>query len=987
MSGPRHLFLIDGSGFIFRAYYAQLRLREPMRRADGTPTQAVFIYCNMLNKLRDDTEADAIAVVFDAARENFRNEIYPQYKANRAEPPEDLIPQFPLVREATRAFNVPAVELERYEADDLIATYARLAREKGMEVTIVSADKDLMQLIREGVTMLDPITMQPIGVERVLEKFGVPPEKVAEVQSLAGDSTDNVPGVPGIGVKTAAELINKYGDLETLLAHTDEIKQPKRRQALIENADKARLSHRLVTLKDDVPVRVPLEEFAKKPLAPEPLLAFLREQEFKSILARMEAKFAGKTPAAAAADAARPKAGKAPSYTLVQTAAALEDWIARAQAAGTVAVDTESTSLDAMRAELVGVSLALVPGEACYIPLAHKEPQPDLNLGGAPASKTGLEQIPLKQALALLKPLLEDPAVLKVGHNIKYDMLILAHHGIRVAPIDDTMLISYVLEGAAHGHGMDELAELYLGLRTVKFEDVAGTGKNQVTFDYVPLERARDYAAEDADVTLRFHRFLKPRLVADHVTSVYETMERPLVPVLAGMEWEGVLVDREELKALSRDFARRLNVLEQEIYGLAGHEFTVGSPKQLGEVLFDEMGMKGGKRGKTGAYATGADVLEMLAAQGHDLPARVLDWRQLQKLKSTYSDALLGQIDPKTGRVHTSYAMAATSTGRLASTDPNLQNIPIRTEEGRKIRRAFVAPAGHKLVSVDYSQIEIAVSVQGHQFRHHLRHLGLRARGPTRHPPSRGRGLYRGLFQALSRHPRLHGENQEVLPPLRLRDDAVRAALLHPRHQRQESLAAQRRRARRHQRAAPGSRRRHHQARHGPHPGRAGAEQIVGAHAAPGPRRAAVRGRGPRCRKNREAGQGRDGRGGASRRRAKRAAGRRRRRGHQLGRGALDCRRAPPFPPQAEVPGGAGEAAPRSRPSCRRVRRHGRGRRAGPPPAAASAREPPRGPASPPGGRHRAPAPPARRRQSHGPRRHGPAASAGRSPPAGGRSL
>ena len=705
MSAPRHLFLIDGSGFIFRAYYA--RGMRPLTRSDGTPVTAVYIYCNMLNKLRDDTEADAIVVVFDAARENFRNEIYPEYKANRAEPPEDLIPQFPLIREATRAFNVPAVEMERYEADDLIATYARLAREKGMEVTIVSADKDLMQLIREGVTMLDPVTMQPIGLERVLEKFGVPPEKVAEVQSLAGDSTDNVPGVPGIGVKTAAELINKYGDLETLLAHADEIKQPKRRQALIENAEKARLSHRLVTLKNDVPVKVPLEEFAKKPLAPDPLLAFLREQEFKSILARMEAKFADKTPGAAAAAAAQPEAGKALSYTLVQTVSALKEWIARANAAGAVAVDTETTSLDAMRAELVGVSLALTPGEACYIPLAHKEAQRGLDLDATAAPRSDIKQIPLAQALALLKPLLEDPAVLKIGHNLKYDMLILARHGIQVSPLDDTMLLSYVLEGAAHGHGMDELAMLYLGLDTVKFGDVAGTGKSQITFDYVPLDRARDYAAEDADVTLRFHRLLKPRLVTEHLSAVYETMERPLVPVLAGMEYEGILVDREELRALSKDFAGRLDVLEKEIHKLAGREFTIGSPKQLGEVLFEEMGLKGGKRGKTGAYGTGADVLESLAVQGYELPARVLDWRQLQKLKSTYSDALLNQIDPQTGRVHTSYAMAATSTGRLASTDPNLQNIPIRTEEGRRIRRAFVAPPGRKLLSVDYSQIEM----------------------------------------------------------------------------------------------------------------------------------------------------------------------------------------------------------------------------------------------------------------------------------------
>ncbi len=700
----RHLFLIDGSGFIFRAFYA--RNMRPLTRSDGTPVTAVYVYCNMLNKLRDETDADAIAVIFDAARETFRNEIYPAYKANRTEPPEELIPQFPLIREATKAFNVPSVEMRGFEADDLIATYARLARDKGMEVTIVSGDKDLMQLIRDGVAMLDPITMQPIGVEKVRERFGVGPEKVVEVQALAGDSTDNVPGVPGIGVKTAAELINEYGDLDTVLARAKEIKQPKRREALIEHADKARLSLALVRLRDDVPIEVPLEAFAKKPIEPEPLLAFLREQEFKSILARMEAKFAGagKSPAAAPAKTAP---AEAPAYALVQSVAALKDWIERAHKVGTVAVDTETTSLDAMRAELVGVSLSVTPFEACYIPLGHKPPQQSLDLGAAASPKPEVAQIPLRDALGLLKPLLEDQSVLKIGHNIKYDMLVLSRYGINVAPTDDSMVLSYVLEGTHHGHGMDELAEIYLGHKTITFAEVAGTGKAQITFDYVPLDRARDYAAEDADVTLRFHRLLKPRLVAEHMVTVYETLERPLIPILVAMEREGIMIDREELKSLSRDFARRLETLEIEIHKLAGREFLIGSPKQLGEVLFDEMGLGGGKKGKTGAYGTGADVLEQLAVQGHDLPARVLDWRQLQKLKSTYTDALQEQINPETGRVHTSYAMAATSTGRLASSDPNLQNIPVRTEEGRKIRRAFVAAKGHKFVSVDYSQIEM----------------------------------------------------------------------------------------------------------------------------------------------------------------------------------------------------------------------------------------------------------------------------------------
>ncbi|MGB8274704.1 MAG: DNA polymerase I, partial [Alphaproteobacteria bacterium] len=713
MSGPRHLFLIDGSGFLFRAFHAL----PPLTRSDGTPVGAVYGFIQMILKLIEDTDADAIAVVFDAARETFRNEIYPAYKANRPEPPDDLIPQFALVREATKAFNLPALELRGFEADDLIATYARMGKEAGADVTIVSADKDLMQLVGGKVRMLDPIKARSIGPDEVREKFGVPPEKVVDVQALAGDSTDNVPGVPGIGVKTAAELINQYGDLDTVLARADEIKQPKRREALKENADKARLSRELVRLKDDVPVPVPLDALTKRKIEPEVLLHFLREQEFKKLIARIEARFAAEGVTGLAAPAGRPEAaaGKA-VYELVQTADALESWVEGARAVGIVAVDTETTSLDATRAELVGVSLAFEPGHACYIPLAHREPeaQANLGLGDDPGAKKDpaarLKQIPRDRALAILKPLLRDETVLKVGHNIKYDMLMLSRYGVTVDPIDDTMLLSYVLEGAKHGHGMDELSQLYLGHKTITFAEVAGSGKAQVTFDRVALEQARDYAAEDADVTLRFHRVLKPRLVEETMATVYETLERPLVPVLVEMEKTGILVDRDELRALSRDFAARLGTLEIDIYRLAGHEFTVGSPKQLGEVLFDEMGIPGGRKGKTGAYATGADILEQLAAMGHELPARVLDWRQLQKLKSTYADALLGQINPETGRVHTSYAMAITSTGRLSSSDPNLQNIPIRTEEGRKIRRAFVAEKGWRLLSVDYSQIELRLA-------------------------------------------------------------------------------------------------------------------------------------------------------------------------------------------------------------------------------------------------------------------------------------
>ena len=708
---PGHVYLIDGSGYLFRAYFAISKTR-PMTRSDGTPTSAVFGFTNMMLKLIADAEADEakdyFAVIFDSGRKSFRNDLYDKYKANRPEPPEDLVPQFPLVRDATRALNVPAIEMPGFEADDLIATYARLAVKAGMEVTIVSSDKDLMQLVGPGITMFDPINNRRIGRDEVIEKFGVGPEKVVDVQSLAGDSTDNVPGVPGIGVKTAAELINTYGDLDTLLARAGEIKQPKRRENLLANAELARISRTLVTLKDDVPIKETLEDLRLRPRDPAKLRAFLEAQEFKSTLLRLSDQLG--TPAGAPAAAATaapvapaPKPAEA-AYVLIQTEAALADWIARATAQGIVAVDTETTSLDAVRAELVGVSMALAEGTACYIPVGHTGAG---GAGGLDLDGPRPEQIARDRAVALLKPLLEDPAVLKIGHNIKYDMLVLRRYGIAVAPTDDTMVLSYVLEGGLHGHGMDELSELMLGHKTIKFADVAGSGKNQVTFDRVPLDKARDYSAEDADVTWRLHALLKPRLVTDRMATVYETIERPLIPVLVAMEAAGVIVDRAELHRLSRDFGERIAALEAEIHKLAGRPFNIGSPKQLGEVLFDEMSLEGGKKGKTGAYATGADVLETLAAQGHNLPARVLDWRQLSKLKSTYTDALVEQINPETGRVHTSYAMAIASTGRLSSTDPNLQNIPVRTEEGRKIRRAFVAAPGMKLVSLDYSQIEL----------------------------------------------------------------------------------------------------------------------------------------------------------------------------------------------------------------------------------------------------------------------------------------
>ena len=703
---PRHVFLIDGSGFLFRAFHAL----PPMTRPDGTPVNAVYGFTSMIMKLVDETDADHIAVIFDAGRRTFRNDIYPDYKANRPPPPDELIPQFDLVREATRAANIACVDMAGYEADDLIATYARLAVEAGAKVTIVSSDKDLMQLVGERVRMKDPMKNRDIGPAEVEERFGVGPDKVIDVQALAGDSTDNVPGVAGIGVKTAALLINEYGDLEAVLARAEEIKQPKRRQSLIDHADAARMSLDLVRLKDDVPVDEMLEAFAVREPEPDTLLGFLKAQNFKSLTAKFESRFGAAPTDDTGAPTATTETKVDRAYELVVTRQALEGWVEAARQDGTVAVDTETTSKHSMRARLVGVSLSLDDGRACYVPLAHKASggQGSLDLGESDgADEDAPAQIPFEDAVTVLKPLLEDPSVLKVGQNIKYDMQVLVRHGIQIAPVDDTMVLSYVLDGGLHNHNMDELARLHLGVETIKFKDVAGTGKKQVTFDYVALDKALEYAAEDADVTGRLYRTLKPRLAGEHMVTVYETLERPLIPVLERMERHGIGVDAAALKALSQDFTARLTDLGEEIHTLARRDFNIASPKQLGEILFDEMALGGGKKTKTGAYATGADVLEDLAAQGHDLPARVLDWRQLAKLKSTYADALVEQIDPETGRLHTSYAMAVASTGRLASSDPNLQNIPVRTEEGRKIRRAFVAAKGCRFLSADYSQIEL----------------------------------------------------------------------------------------------------------------------------------------------------------------------------------------------------------------------------------------------------------------------------------------
>ncbi|HEX6958502.1 MAG TPA: DNA polymerase I [Ferrovibrio sp.] len=726
-----HLYLVDGSGYIFRAYHA---LPPLTRKSDGMPVGAVSGFCNMLHSLRDKAEHDEavshMAVIFDAARANFRNDIYPEYKANRAETPEDLIPQFKPIREATAAFGLAAIEKDGFEADDLIATYARLAREAGMEVCIVSSDKDLMQLVRDGVGMLDPIKDRLLGSAEVIEKFGVPPEKVVDVQALAGDSTDNVPGVPGIGIKTAAELINTYGDLDTLLARAAEIKQPKRRQTLLENADKARISRELVRLRDDVPVDLALDRLTLGPVEWPKLAKFLDEMEFRSLKTRIEnrLKLRGNGSVSTDTIAAQPMQAKPvayegeggpetppelpkpESYRLIQDIDDLKACIARAYAEGIVAIDTETTDLSPTRADLVGICLAVTPNEACYVPVGHVKPG-SLKNGGLDLAGSGdnLKQIPLPDALAVLKPLLADPGVLKIGQNIKYDMAVLAKYGVEIAAYDDTMLISYVLDAGKHGHGMDELSQIHIGHTPVSYDSVTGTGKNRISFAEVPLDKALLYAAEDADVTLRLHRVLKPRLLAEKQVALYETIERPLPKIVAEMECAGIKVDPAELNRLSADFAARMAEFEKKAHELAGEPFNIGSPKQLGEILFDKMSLPGGKKGKTGAYATGAEVLEELAALGHELPRVVLDWRQLQKLKSTYTDALLAQINPKTGRVHTSYSISSTNTGRFASNDPNLQNIPIRTEEGRKIRRAFVAEAGHKLISADYSQIELRI--------------------------------------------------------------------------------------------------------------------------------------------------------------------------------------------------------------------------------------------------------------------------------------
>src|SRR5580698_706848 len=771
-----HVFLVDGSSFVFRAYYQSIRQDQKYNyRTDRLPTGAVRLFATkVLQFIRDGAggfKPTHLAIIFDKTENSFRRDIYPAYKAHRKDPPDELLPQFPLMRATVSAFGMVPIEQGRYEADDIIATYARQARQAGADVLIVSADKDLMQLIEPGVSMYDPASgdreERRFGVEEVVKYFeGVGPDKVVDVQALAGDSTDNVPGAPGIGLKTAAQLITEYGDLETLLARAGEIKQPKRREALTnpETVKLIRVSKQLVTLDRDVPVETPLEALTTPELDGKQLVSFCKAMEFTTLTRRVaeicgvdmgsiepdprfvgpaawpggqgvalleregHAPAAGASPAAAVpspapsepkvapqgtapADlaAARAKDARAPidrtAYKIVRTAAELVAWIARAEDEGVVAIDAETNSADPLQGELIGLSLAVKPGEACYIPIGHRTGAADLFDGAGLAP----DQIAEAEAIALLKPLLEQPGVLKVGHDIKFDMHVLAMRGIRVAPIDDAMLLSYTLDAGATGddHSIDTLSERFLGHKPIPLSEVAGSGRNLVGLARAPIEKACEYGAEKADIALRLRRVLQPRIVAERMSTVYERLERPLVEVLARMERRGIAIDRNILSRMTGEFSQRMGALEEEINRIVGAPFNPGSPKQLGDILFGQMGLPGGKKTATGAWSTTASVLEDLAAEGHQLPARVLEWRQIAKLKSTYTDALPGFVNSRTGRVHTAYALASTTTGRLSSSEPNLQNIPIRTEEGRKIRRAFVASEGRKLISADYSQIEL----------------------------------------------------------------------------------------------------------------------------------------------------------------------------------------------------------------------------------------------------------------------------------------
>ncbi|MEH6951661.1 DNA polymerase I [Nitrobacter sp. NHB1] len=771
----KHIFLVDGSSYIFRAYHALPPLN---RKSDGLQVNAVLGFCNMLWKLlRDMPKGDKpthLAIIFDKSEVTFRNKLYPDYKAHRPPAPDDLIPQFALIREAVKAFDLPCIEQGGFEADDLIATYVRQACARGATATIVSSDKDLMQLVTDCVTMFDTMKDRRLGIPEVIEKFGVPPEKVVEVQALAGDSVDNVPGVPGIGVKTAAQLITEYGDLETLLARAGEIKQPKRRETLIENAGKARISRQLVLLDDKVALNVPLDDLAVQEPDARKLIAFLKAMEFTTLTKRVadysevnatEIEPDRKNASGAALSAPSPLMGEgrgggatgdlfgsppslplphkgggnvlpagrsqAPAdapprtpqilaatrleavralpvqrdkYETIGTLERLQDWIARIESHDSFVVEALAPTIDPMQAELSGLALALAPNDACYVPFNHKQAGDSAGLFAAGLAP---DQIAIRDALDLLNPLLESGGHLKIGFNVKFTAVLLAQHGIVMQNHDDVELMSYALDAGRGSHDLESLAQRWLGHTALSYGELIGSGRNRLTFDQVTIDRATAYAAEYADLTLRLWQALKPRLVAERMNAVYETLERPMIATLARMERRGITIDRQALSRLSGEFAQSATRLEAEIQELAGEPINVGSPKQIGEIMFGKMGLPGGSKTKTGAWSTSAQILDDLAEQGHDFPRKILDWRQVSKLKSTYTDALPEYVNPQTSRVHTTYALAATTTGRLSSNEPNLQNIPVRNEEGRKIRRAFIATLGHKLVSADYSQIEL----------------------------------------------------------------------------------------------------------------------------------------------------------------------------------------------------------------------------------------------------------------------------------------
>ena len=711
-NNQKHIYLVDGSTYIFRAYHA---LPPLTRKSDGFPVGAISGFCNMLDKLiRDEKQRNNLThllVVFDASGKTFRNDIYPNYKANRSSPPEDLIPQFPVIRDATNAFNVPHVELLGYEADDLIASYTKAALSKGMQVTIVSSDKDLMQLVGNGACMLDTMKNRTINEPEVIEKFGVKPNRVIDVQSLAGDSIDNVPGVPGIGIKTAALLINEYGDLEKLIENASKIKQTKRRESVIEFADQARISRELVTLKDDIELPIPIEDIQIQSIEPKKLISFLKAMEFRTLTEKKAKEFnlssekidtqeikLNFTPKEDVYETKAPlkdiKKFDYDLYSTIQNIDQLNEWKEKISEKGYVAIDTETDSLNAIEANLIGFSFAISNNEACYIPIKHLEKSP---------------QIELNQALVILKEIMEDQSILKILHNKKYDGLVLQKYGISIAPYDDTMLISYSIGSGGIRHNLDALAKNYLSHNALSFKEIAGTGKNQKVFNEIDISTASKYAAEDADITLRLWKLLKPKLAEDRLSSVYETIERPLAKIIMEMEKHGVSVDEKILNKLSEKFASKIKKIEEKCFEVVGVEFNLGSPKQVGEILFDKLGIKGGKKTPSGSWSTDADTLTFLASNGNALPKLLLEWRGLSKLKSTYTDALPTFINKKTNRIHTSYAMSSTSTGRLSSSDPNLQNIPIRNEDGREIRSAFIAEEGSSLISADYSQIELRI--------------------------------------------------------------------------------------------------------------------------------------------------------------------------------------------------------------------------------------------------------------------------------------